>query len=184
MLDATITYSLSSTVDVTEHPVEDGADIGDHAQKKPKLLTVRAIVTESPFDWQDSVGGLSRVQRALEFFDSIAGTLVTVVTQAFGSMSSMAVTRYPTTRDTLQKLEFDLEFKQVRVATASSVSIAPDAPRSKSAAATLPDAQDVGEQPTTAADANMAREVARTSSTKAAADKSYLLSLSEAFGGS
>lgn len=183
-LDATITYTLSSSVDVTEHPVEDGADIGDHAQRKPKLLTIRGIVTESPFSNVDDTGGLARVQRALEFLDSIAGTLVTVVTQAFGTMESMAITRYPTTRDRLRKLEFELEFKQVRVATASLVSITPDTPISTdanglpvSAAVGLPDEQEAGEQSTTDTSA-----ASTGGATQAEADKSLLLEITEALG--
>lgn len=154
--DAVVTYTLTSSVSVTDHPVESGSDVSDHAQVQPKMLSLsRAIVTETPFSDQDSVGGADRVTRALEFLDSIAGALVTVVTERFGTLENMAILRYPTTADVVRRLAFDIDFKQVRLAEAGLVDIAPETPVQEdvngsetSAAAGLPDAQDAGEQAT------------------------------------
>lgn len=173
VFDVVREYMLTSEVSVTDHPVETGANVSDHAQKLPKKLAFKGLVTESPFDYQDTTGGVDRVTRALEWLDSIAGTLVTVVTEVFGTFSNMAITRYPTSRSSMKSLEFDCEFKQVILATAGLVDIPAEAPVAESAAAAgLPDAQDVGEQPTT--------DVGDTAAT--ASDQSALLSLTEALG--
>ena len=164
---------LTSEVSVTDHPVETGANVADHAQRLPKKLAFKGLVTESPFDYQSTTGGVDRVAKALEWLDSIAGTLVTVVTEVFGTFENMAITRYPTSRSSIKALEFDIEFKQVNLATAGLVDIPAEAPSTDSAAAGLPDEQDVGEQPTTTEAADTAQ---------ATSDQSALLALTEALG--
>lgn len=166
-------YTLTSSVDVTEHPVERGTNIADHAQVKPKVLGFAGIVSETPFDFVDTAGGPDRIRRALDFLDSIAGQTATVVCEVFGTYENMAITRYPARRGKLRKIDVDVEFKQVRIAEAGLITISPSAPAvDTAAAANFPDAQDVGEQPTKAA----------TSSTQDSANKSLLLELLESVG--
>ena len=117
------------------------------------------------------------MQRALEYLDTIAGTIVSVVTEVFGTLQSMAITRYPTTRDAIRRLGFEIEFKQVVLAEAGLVSIPPEAPAAGAAATGLPDEQDVGEQPTTSTTA-----ADGSGATQEAADQSLLLELTEALG--
>ncbi len=166
-------YTLTSSVDVTEHPVERGANIADHAQVKPKVLGFAGIVSETPFDFVDTAGGPDRIRRALDFLDSIAGQLCTVVCEVFGTYENMTITRYPARRGKMRKIDVDCEFKQVRLAEAGLITIAPSAPAADTAAsANFPDAQDVGEQPTAAA----------TSTTQDAANRSLLLELLDSVG--
>lgn len=161
--DATLDYTLQSSISVTDHPVESGGNVSDHAQVQPKTLAVRGIVTETPYANVDSTGGADRVSRALEFLDAAAGELLTVVTERFGTLENMVLTRYPTTADGVRRLLFDVELKQVRIATAGLIDIPPSAPTTASAAAGLPDEQDVGEQPTTTTEEEPAKEEADTS---------------------
>lgn len=167
-------YTLTSQVNVTDHPVETGANVADHAQPLPKLLSMRAKITETPFAYVSLSGGAARVQQALEFLDSIAGTLVTVVSSRFGTMSNMAITRYPTTATATRALEFDIEFKRVNLAEAGLILIPPEAPTTSSASSGLPDEQDVGEQPTT--------DTSTTEATSQESDSSYLLDILESLG--
>lgn len=46
--DASIEEEHKVSVDVTDHPVESGAQVSDHKVKRPNELTVRAIVTTTP----------------------------------------------------------------------------------------------------------------------------------------
>ena len=170
--DAVETYTLTSSADVTEHPVERGTPSADHARVNPKLLGFAGVVTETPFDNRDSTGGPDRVQRALDFLDSLGGTYATVVTE-FGTFT-MAITRWPARRGRLRKVDVDVEFKQVRIAEAGLITISPSAPAAgTTAAANTPDAQDVGEQGTTDA----TKDVARTEQ-----DRSLLLDLLDSVG--
>lgn len=172
-IEGVLEYTLESSADATEHPVERGAEIVDHVQVKAKRLRFRGQVTESPFARVSRSGGQARVARAREFLDRCAGTLVTVVTDVLGTFENMTMVRWPVKRGTFRRIDLDLEFRQVRLAEAGLVSIPPEAPSTSSAAAGLPDEQDVGEQPTTSSSAEPEQE---------AADQSALLDLTEAMG--
>ena len=181
--DAVREYSLNSSVTVTDHPVELRGSVSDHAQKLPKTLSFRGVVTETPYDYKDrGNGGQDRVVRALAFLDSIAGNLVTVVAEVFGTFENMALVRYPTTRTDRLKLEFDCEFKQVLLAEAGLVSIPPEA----TSAPAMADEAETGEQaPQSASSTTAVGSAAETGTTEAEqeeADKSSLLEILEAMG--
>jgi len=59
VLDATITEGHNSTLDVTSLPIEDGFDITDHAQIKPRELTLEAVISDTPITLLGSLGGLA-----------------------------------------------------------------------------------------------------------------------------
>jgi len=157
--DAVISYALTGTVSVTDHPVETGSTVSDHAQRQPKQLAITGIVSETPYASVASSGGADRTAQALAFLDAAAGELLTVVTAAFGTLQNMVLTRYPTTADNVRRFTFDLEFKQVTLATAGLVEIPPE----QTSSAGLPDEQDVGEQPTDTTEDAPAQEEADTS---------------------
>jgi hypothetical protein len=48
--DAVISERHDGEVDVTEHPVEKGANITDHARPKPWVVTIEAIISNTPID--------------------------------------------------------------------------------------------------------------------------------------
>lgn len=47
-IDAALTENHSYSSDVTEHPVEKGADITDHVRAKPPTITIEGIVSDTP----------------------------------------------------------------------------------------------------------------------------------------
>lgn len=181
VLDAAITYTLSGSVAVTEHAVEDGVVFADHAQPQPTNLSVRGVVTETPFDFQSDTGGRAHVDAARDFVIAIQGERVTVVCDAFGTLENMALTRWEAPKTKALDLKFSLDFRQVRVAVATFVTISPEQVAVASTAtepeisaeANLPDGQDIGEQGATSTATNAEQE---------AADQSYLLALLEGVG--
>ena len=46
--DASIEESHEADVDVTEFPVEEGADITDHLRPRPERITINGIVSNTP----------------------------------------------------------------------------------------------------------------------------------------
>lgn len=46
--DATVTEQHESKLTITEHPVEAGASVSDHAQKEPDAITINGIVSQHP----------------------------------------------------------------------------------------------------------------------------------------
>ena len=61
-IDVTVSEVHSLQAEVTQHPVEVGADIADHYRPKPAELRIQGIVTDTPLD--NSLG--LAVARALE----------------------------------------------------------------------------------------------------------------------
>lgn len=47
-LDAAITVSPKAEVQVTDHPVEKGGDVSDHARNKPEMLTIEGLISNTP----------------------------------------------------------------------------------------------------------------------------------------
>jgi len=54
-IDATLSEVHTAEVELTQHPVETGADITDHARQKPREIRIDGFVTNTPFD-SDVVG--------------------------------------------------------------------------------------------------------------------------------
>jgi hypothetical protein len=49
-LDVTIQETHTANAEITEHPVEQGADITDHVRPKPVELRMEGIITDTPID--------------------------------------------------------------------------------------------------------------------------------------
>lgn len=60
-LDAAISEAHSGTNEVTDHPVEDGADITDHVRVKPDTVTIEGIISNTPV-----IAGNARFEGGLE----------------------------------------------------------------------------------------------------------------------
>jgi hypothetical protein len=141
VLDASISEQHSAEVEVTEHPVEKGANIADHLRPKPEVLTIEGLVTNTPLD--PSAALVRRTQGSTQF-DSRAelqperagqayadlralkdsGELVTVVT-SLRTYENMALRSLSVPRDARsgQALRFTATLVQVRTVTSATVSV-------------------------------------------------------------
>lgn len=61
VFDAITTMTPEDTVDITEHPVEEGADVTDHARSNAGRLTIEGIVSLAPNAAIDTDVGLEKV---------------------------------------------------------------------------------------------------------------------------
>lgn len=145
-----VTYSPSVTV--TSHPTEPGATVSDNATIDPLTLSATATISASPFRGAlagDLLphGGAARLSAAEDWLDSVAGQQVTIQT-ARRTYPGMVITRWRRSDTTRAALRFEIDAKQIRVATVSTVDLpAPDpAPAVEASAST---ATDAGDQPTT-----------------------------------
>lgn len=50
-IDATISDEHTSACDLTENPVEEGANVTDHVQLKPVELTIEGVISDTPLDF-------------------------------------------------------------------------------------------------------------------------------------
>lgn len=72
--DATVQETHAGKLDITEHPVERGADVSDHAKKAPDSLQISGIISDTPIllngaDKQPSVPGGDPERRAQQAYD-------------------------------------------------------------------------------------------------------------------
>lgn len=171
-LDAVVTVQFTFSVEVTDHPIEDGSVVSDHAIKQPVLITVDGVVTETPIDADADTSGIQRVQAALDWLDASVGKLIDVVTDRLGTYTDCLLTGWPTSIDGVRRLRIPIALKQVRIATAGSVTITVEATAGGDAE-NAADEVDVGEQGTT----DTAEEPAQEED-----DRSTLATLIDAMG--
>jgi hypothetical protein len=155
-LDAVLSETHASEVEVTEHPVERGANVSDHARVKPEQVTLEGLVSNTPVNR----GATRRVLTAngVDFAsnaetDAPAGAagfaeaaygklreikdarqLVTVATELRTYknmvMTSLSVPRNARVGDALQ---FTAVFKEVRLAEVLHREVSVAAPAAKKA---------------------------------------------------
>jgi len=140
VLDASVREEHLAEVEVTDHPVEQGAAVSDHARPKPEEITIEGVVSNTPlnhfqtlraesrdgYTWQtsaavNSVRGMpgaaeSAYQQLRDLRDK--PRLITVVT-ALRTYDDMVMTSLKVPRDgqTGDVFKFEAKFKHVRVVT-------------------------------------------------------------------
>lgn len=148
-------------VDVTQEPVEIGADVSDHAHERPLRFTVRgAVLTETPRIVPKQPGGIAF---ALTFFETAAGKTMTVTTPD-GVYLTCLLEGWANRKTRRGDRRWDVAIRQIRIATGVGVTIPARTP-APVAAVGAPDAVDVGAQPTLPVS-----EAASTSALAAASD--------------
>lgn len=132
-LDATLSEIYRGDATVTDHPVEEGADITDHIRRQPERVDIEAQVSNYPILALASLraepiqpGGdpRRRAEEAFEFLRGIkdAGLLVDLSTtladyQNF-AMVSLGVTR---DKDTRNIVALSMSFREVQIALTETV---------------------------------------------------------------
>lgn len=130
-LDITMDATMSHTLTVTSSPVEDGSTISDHAQKQPDVVTIRSMVSATPFR-VFSLGALSgdaRPRGAFEILEEVQNSkeLVRVVVD-LKTYDNMMLTNFnaPRRQDTKNALLFTATFNEVRIVSSQIVTLPPE----------------------------------------------------------
>lgn len=125
VLDASVQETHVANVEVTKHPVEQGAAISDHAREEPETVTIEGLVSNTPIGEAerraagDQVKGQpGRASQALEQLLQMkkARELIDLVT-GLRTYSNMLMTGLTIPRNAKQGevLQFSAQFIQVRV---------------------------------------------------------------------
>lgn len=152
--DTSEVIRYSQSVDVTEHPIEDGSVVSDHAQIRARNWTLRAAITETPYDTAirgDSgpVTGPARLARAVAFLDRVLGQPLFFSGTKGRRYGNALITSWDD-EDSLAGVKwFSLAFKQIRIAQATTVEIPATRPRQAQQTG-MGSATDSGVQPTSA----------------------------------
>lgn len=125
VLDASMRETHSGEVEVPEHPVEEGANIADHARLKAEKVTIDGVVSNTPVltDQRREAGDVAVDQRgrADTAYENLrrmkdARQVVKLVTllREYDNMllTSLSVPREPKTGEIVQ---FSATFSQVRI---------------------------------------------------------------------
>lgn len=155
--DAVTSISFAPSWTVTDHPVETGAAVSDHVQKQPETITLTCIITENPVKIGGVIGGRIRLRALTQFLRDTADArqFVDIVTRRLGVFRNYVITRAPHVIDKVARLQFDLELREIRLATAGTVLISVDDVDTEGDVwAGVPDELDVGEQGTTSTESD------------------------------
>lgn len=148
IMDVSITEEHSSDIQVTEHPVEFGADVTDNARPKPDTLTVEGFISNTPFGefWGnydpetqattkgyqfpmeavDNQAGPGRSQAAFDLLRKLKDDSTPLsITTALHYYPTMLIEslRFPRDAQTGDSLRVTLKLKSVRFVTSETTQI-------------------------------------------------------------
>jgi hypothetical protein len=84
VLDASVSETHTAEVEVTEHPVEQGVNIIDHARVKPRRLTIEGLISATPMAFTEAVAPQS--SRGISFVAHTAPVGMDLVTRAYADL--------------------------------------------------------------------------------------------------
>jgi hypothetical protein len=140
-LDATMTETHSGDVEVTEHPVERGANIADHFRTKPVQVSLEGLVSNTPVgvNARDAIGnqaargegGKAEIayERLLSMRDSSELVTITTRLRTYTNMKLVSLS-VPRDRGTGDALRFSATFREIVIVASERVKI-PATPRGK-----------------------------------------------------
>jgi hypothetical protein len=141
-LDASLSENHQTDVEVTDHPVEQGADVTDHRRRKPDSLTLEGIVSNYPLpsatdvealqEWQGrqwysrSSASFGRAESAYQQLLDLADSsvLITVVTN-LRIYENMTLTSLHVPRDAKsgQMIRFTATFREIRIVANKTIQV-------------------------------------------------------------
>lgn len=159
-LDASLEETHTSASEVTEHPVEEGANISDHIRPLPDTLEINGVVTNHPLFLLPSISAPSPIQgdnqsqsdRVKAAYDKLqeiqkAGELVKVIT-SLREYDNMAITGFAVIRNAANGNVLNATISLTEIITAKVETTEAPVPVNKTAAKTT----DQGKKNTKAAD--------------------------------
>lgn len=163
-LDASVTETHRSTAEVTQHPVEVGADLTDHVRAMAQEIDIVGVVSNTPVPLDanvvlPSVPGGDPTSRAEDAVEALArlqatGTLCTVTT-TLKSYRNMYMLALSTTRDASRGNVAELQMTWTEVRFAATKRVASPVPQTTTGASK----KSLGKQGTTTATAEEQRSV-------------------------
>lgn len=150
--------STEETVNLTEHPIEGGSFVSDHAEVMPIRLSLDARISETPLGDPEP----ARIRDALRFLLTIGVRAERVEVQTrYRTFSNMVLVEWPHDETQLRGLQMSLVFRQVRIADVETVTLPREVPRVE-VEDDVPEDTDVGTQPKEDVDESESEEVNRS----------------------
>lgn len=145
VFDAAVRVVPSHAVAISEHPVESGSVVADHAQRLPDTIAITGIVTASPISTAWNALSKTREQDVRDWLELSVGELVTLWSSRLGTYADYMLRRWTDPLDNIRRTIFDIEIVKVVIAEATATVINSAA---EAVAAGFTASSDVGEQAT------------------------------------
>lgn len=127
----------AETNNVTEFPVEDGTAFTDHIQEKPLTISFNGVISATPYasaqkpnDRQETfaIGETpNRVQEAAAFLREAKKDVLEFISVRLGIYPVMAVVSISYTVDGVERLDFRIELKEIKIGQTVLVEVPPEA---------------------------------------------------------
>lgn len=131
IFDAVVTDTRTRDVDVTEHPVESGANVADHVRPKAQELRIEGVIADHPIPGTPAGllygpgedGRSEDIFAQLEGFE-LAGTLLRVDTQgkSYSNLVIQALQR-SSDKDSADAIKFMATLKEIRIISSQTVAL-------------------------------------------------------------
>ena len=129
--DNILEENYSESAIVTDHPITNSANVTDHRQVNPRILTIRALVTETPYEgYQNEFVAEEylfmdgwRSFRYLAAIRANAPEPFTYISQRLGTHENYMLERMEYTVENARHLIINLELKEVSFAAAQRVDL-------------------------------------------------------------
>lgn len=129
--DNILEENYSDSAIVTEHPIANSANVTDHRQVNPRVITLRALVTETPFEGKENdiplVSGERTGPRGWMYLQLVRSAAnlgpMTYVSTRLGANRDYMMTRLEFSVENPLHLIFDMELKEVTFAEAQRVDL-------------------------------------------------------------
>lgn len=125
-LDIAESMIPTRSADVVSNEIEDGSEITDHRNKKPRTLEITGFVSDVPiyshpvekYDVENSIGDHVKIRERLERADEMDEILNIDIGKARGTYESYLITNlsFPWIPETGNGLQISLSLQQVRIA--------------------------------------------------------------------
>lgn len=121
-LDASVNETHSFESEVTDHPVEKGADVTDHVRARPIMLMIEGVVSDSPIgDIRDrrsvtTSPSNDALAHLLDIRDKREPIVVETALKVYENMVLQSL-EIPRSASTGEALRFRATFKQVQLVT-------------------------------------------------------------------
>jgi len=131
-----MSVAVNEKQDVTEHPIAGDTPIADHIQRRFRSLTIVVCQTETPGPWQIPASnvvedGRTYLEEAIEWLESYRTSELVYISDRGGVFSQIAIESYGYEWDSVARLVFTIQAKQIRRAREERVRLPPPRPRGK-----------------------------------------------------
>ena len=137
-VDVAVTEEHAFDAEVTDHPVEKGADVTDHTRLKPPTVTIEGVVSDSPIGavaLDPSRTGSTKpsddaLAKILKIRDDRLPITITTALRRYENMGLQTLS-IPKSKDIGAALRFRATFKQLTFVTNKRTTVKTVVPRSK-----------------------------------------------------